>query len=931
MKNIKPKLFGIILGALAMSATFLAGCANKNESANQKEKMNEALISKAIQESTPTGEVVLGEFETSLSGDYDEVDENAKTYTSSTIFDMPRDAVINVVYDNEDNMPLQSISSLLTNIVNSNKELKTISIQDRGGHTTSNNLLATDGDKITVTKPGGYEYGEVYQITIDDEYPNLCFENKSKTIRTLTIEIEDDPSELDQYDEKDIKANITHIDLKKVNNKKQNFEEQTYSFEYDGQFPDLHEGDVFYATVEDNPNKYLDFYGVFDNQEVVENVTVVNYHAPEMSDIYDNYRLKTYEPMDLSDADILLNEQVLIQQFKQSTLPRGLAHALENEVDGRYDVLKGIFDNFKVKVNFNIVNNRVTTRFSAGVYGVKLKEAVYLSVEFAHEEVTDYYIDADVKIRTKWIFPVGIDYKFKCVEDKQESNILRADLSVSFAPSFPSEDQTFKQKLLQEMEKLESGDKGSILHNFKENPDLKPSTSGSRTTWPLFQADLYYFAPITIRFKAEFYLDAGFQLMGMFKKEVHSTKIDFNFTNMSGQGTDASNEILGETNWMIVFAGSVHFEVGFRISLNISLFGMYDYLKAAAYAEFYINATAQGIIVMDIKSEDGEKDFTGFICLDLSVSCGLRVGLEFKILVFEENVNKLLWSDYLFRIKYDNGMEHWSSISEDTIDMEGQTLSIKDTNALWVECFDQFSYGIVQKKFKGDEQFSIFSGILMPKALVTDSTGYVFTYTPTDPSLLEIDNKGTIHVPDGTAARFTTTFKIHVSNWCGYISDRIITVNYVASDAHEVYLETWGNGLQYHTYILLGEYRPNATITLPDAPDMYAHYFQAYGIDGDSKLKHPGDPIIMGNETLYINAYYIPLDWFDVYFYDGKENLVAVDRVLEGTAAIAPSDRMRDRYTDLSKYYFLNWDKDFTYVKSNLNVYGVYVSIREAQ
>ncbi len=929
MKNFKPKLFGIVLGALAISTTFLAGCSHQNENSKENNQITEAMISKAINDSTPTGEVVLGEFETSLSNNLDEVDEDARTYTSSTMFDAPRDIVINIIYNNEDNISLQAISSLFTNIVNANKELKTISIKDRGGQTTSNNLLATDGEKITVTKPGGYEYGEVYQITISDDYPNLCFENKSKSIRTLTIEIEDDPSELDEYDEKELKSNITHLDLKKVTNKQQNFEEQTATFDYSGDFIELHAGDVFYVTEEGNPNKYLDFYGVFDYKEEINYITTIHYHAPEMSDIYSSYRLKTYQPMDLNDADILLNEEVLIQQFKNSALPRGLAHALEEQINGRYDVLKGIFDNFKVKVNFNIVNNRVTTRFSAGVYGVKLKEGMYLSVEFAHEEVTDYFVDANVKIKTKWIFPVGIDYKFKCIEDKQESNILKADLSVSYVPEFPSDDKTFQKKLEDEIEKLESGDNGSILHNFKQDPDLKPSTSGSKATWPLFQADIYYFAPLTIRFKAEFYLDAGFQLMGMFKKEVHSTKIDFNFTNMSGQGSDASNEILGETNWMIVFAGNVHFEVGFRVSFNISFLGLYDYIKAAAYAEFYINATAAGVIVMDMKSEDGEKDFTGFLSLDLSVSCGMRVGLEFKILVFETNINKLLWSDYLFRIKFDNGMEHWSSIADSTIDMNSQTLNINDTNALWIECFDPFSYGIVERQFKGDDQFSIFSGVLMPKSLVTDSTGYVFTYTPANPSLLEIDKKGTIHVPDGTASRFTTTFMIHVSNWCGFISDRTITVNYVANDAHEVYLETWGNGLQYHTYILLGEYRPNAIITLPEAPEMYAHNFQAYGLDGDPKLKHPGDTIVMGNETLFIDAYYIDIPWYDVYFYDGKENLVSVDHVLQGTAAMAPSDKMRDRYTDLSKYYFLNWDKDFTHVMSNLNVYGVYISIRE--
>ncbi|MBO4667020.1 MAG: hypothetical protein J5666_02670 [Bacilli bacterium] len=910
---MKNKWFLIsMLSVLAVSA--LTGC-----NVDKKEKeITDEMITKVIEASNPDVEVHVGEYE-SMINPKEVQEEDYTTFTSSSVLDAPRDYVVNVTYAHKEETTLQNVTNLMSNIVLANDKANIITIKDRGGNYSSNDLLtlSSEGDTFAVKKPGGYEYGEVYEIEINDA-PYLAFEGKSDSIRTLTIEIEDDPNESDTYDEKVINENIINIDLDKVSNKKLNEKDSTYSFDYDGDL-DLVKGQVFYVTRNNKPNKYLDFYGVYVNKEDFGNKKRITYTAPNMDQIYRSLNLKGNKPLDLEECEteILLNQDIATRQFKNSTITRALAKTALPYAKNNLEVIGSMLSNFKVRFDTSYVNNRVGFKMSAGIYNYKLADQTYLTFEIGYEKVTDYNVDFDVSVRTKWIFPVGVDYKIKCLEESDTAYFVKINVTKAMIPETHGPDETADQKFFNEL--ADTIDKlGDGIDTYSGN-QFDPSTSGTRTTWPILRVDCYYFAPATFRLQLEVYLDIGIQATGLFKKQIHNNKVDFCYTNIDSAKTDEFSKTAETSNWMIGFIGSVHIEIGLKASFSFSILGLYDYLVAQAYAEAFINASVTGMAIANITSTYDDTDFTGYICIDLALIAAVRVGIYFKILMVDKTISKLLYFEYVFRIKYENALEHWSTLSEDEITIdEGQTLSLDQTNVLWIQYFDSVTMQLREKKFGAKDRYEIFSG-----TLVKDKNwgkGQMFTYKSNDENLLTIDKDGVIHVKDGTPNEFTTTIKIEVSNWAGTLSDKTVTVHFIANDTKDLYC-----GDMY-----IGSYRPNAPVILPEGPKEYGKAFLYYSYNGTHY--NVGEAFTMpsnNNATVNLTPMYRLLKRFDVRFFDGLGNVISDNRIMEFESATEPEARIRDRFMVYNgDYIFLGWDVDFSYITGNLDIHGIYMEVK---
>ena len=920
MKKNNFKL-GLLLTVLAVVPA-LSGCKKEEQKSNVPDEATiEKMVTNIIDNSNINADVEVGPYESMLTGEVTDLPEDAQVFNSSTILDAPKDFETSVIY-NDEYKNLQTVTNLLGDIKNANEKLGTISILDRGGEYHTKNLLtlADAGNELKIVNPDGYQYGEVYQIEINDA-PYLSFKGKSDSIRRLTIEIEDDPTEEETYDIKKIKANITNISLDKVSNKKELTEQELFIFDYNDHFPDLKKGDIFYAHNEED-NLYFNFYGEFQSKEVInENLERITYSAASLDEIYDDFHMKNKEPINMEDGEILIDDELAAAKFKQSGLARGIVKALLPYVDYKENALTGIMDKLHVHLNVNMVGNRLSTKLGLDFSNIQIgsdKSRWYFSLDIGYEKVTDYSVDFDVEIETTWIFPTGVDYKVKCVEDTQEGFYIFISFTRALQPDKSQRDEEaereFKETIKKEAEAAKNGDNTGYVYGDKE---LAPSTSGSRTTWPIVQVNVNYFTPITMKLQADFYIDAAVQIDVLVKKETFSTKVDFNFTNMSGADTDSSKTIHSESNWVIAVCGSIAIEVGIRVSFSLSILGMYDILRAQAYADWFVNLSATGILLMDIATGDQPTSFTGYITIDLAITAGIKVGLNFKCLCIEYTINKVLWFEYLFRIKWENSIEHFSKLAGTEIEMDGkQSIDIDDLDILWLTCFDSVTMSQKEKKMNSKEKFSIFSGIMCPPFLEKWTGGYIFEFTPKDDSLIEISHDGVVHVKDGTPNEFTTTFTIHVSNWAGTASDQIITVHFIARDTKEVYVDN----------TLIGDYRPGYQFTLPEGPFVYGKEFLAYVIDG--KEYKVGDKVTMTSETLRFVGKYRILPYYFVYFVDGKGNVVSEQRIMEGESAIEPTAAMRDRFMDTEHYTFLNWTCDYSKVMCDLVINSVYMEVR---
>ena len=964
------KHLGLFVTLASVVAVF-AGCKNKsssNEPSNsdvtpEKDLTDEELI-KAIDASNPEVEVeIVDESEYEHLSNYKDpsliydVAPELQSYSSSSILDMPKDEDVYVVFNTKYETTMSPTPSLFNNIVAANTELQTITVKDRSGKDivrSNSAILTAAGTKLKVSGGSQYQYGEVYQISINDA-DFLCFENRDPSIRTLTIEIEDDPADPATFNTKDQKSGITQIDIDKVSHKKVNEAEGTYSFEYDGEFPELNKGDVFYVTdIDGEPNGKLDFYGKFERVEESDDATVIIYDSTDINDIYDDFHIKGQRDLDLEDAEVLITDELAVKQFKSSALALGIARTAAPLVDNDIEKITNILSKFSINFVISVKDNTLSMKFTAGINGYKLKEKLYLSINFSYEKITTYNVDFDVSISYSWIFPTGVNYKVKCIEDTTEIFALKGVLTVAFDPSTPQTDSDITDTICKEIENIQNGD-AHVMDCFDKDSSLKPSTSGTKTTWPIIVIDLYYLAPVTMRFKVDFYIDTGFQAMLMLQHETHSTKADFCFSNVGGSDTDASNIVDKTTNWSVNFVGTLFFEVGIRVSYSFSVLGLYDYLKAEAYAEFYINSNDQGMLILGGTESQDESNFTGYLGLDSTVTAGMRVGLDLKILFVNTNINKLLWTTTLFKLKLGNTIEHTSSRAATSISMNKQTLSLNETDVLWYEVFNNITMALEEKKFKAEDEFHIVDGVLVSDLTINKFSGRTFQYSiENDPNgWVEVSKDGILHVKDGSDVSFDFTLKIHVSNFVGSAQDREIPVHFEADDAKEVYLVVGDNiaGTSEPVYYFLGEYRPGAKVTLPEGPKFRGYFFDCFMIyDGvllDSPVESsrilPGQQVTVpeGEGRLVFQCFYSVARALSVYFYDANNNLVYVDDIYEGEDATEPYPEIRDRFTDTTKSKFMGWNRpiknikfeDTTRIDSKYvyEVYGIYMGIEGAK
>ena len=122
----------------------------------------------------------------------------------------------------------------------------------------------------------------------------------------------------------------------------------------------------------------------------------------------------------------------------------------------------------------------------------------------------------------------------------------------------------------------------------------------------------------------------------------------------------------------------------------------------------------------------------------------------------------------------------------------------------------------------------------------------------------------------------------------------------------------------------MGRIRPGVKFTLPEPEKRTGYRFLSYIYNGNHY--NAGDEITMENSDIYITTEWHKILYYDVYFYDGKNNLIYVDtHVEEFTAATAPNPEIRDQY--MQGYSFVGWDKSFSNVQGDLVVRGIYVKV----
>ncbi|MDY0276569.1 MAG: InlB B-repeat-containing protein [Acholeplasma sp.] len=143
-----------------------------------------------------------------------------------------------------------------------------------------------------------------------------------------------------------------------------------------------------------------------------------------------------------------------------------------------------------------------------------------------------------------------------------------------------------------------------------------------------------------------------------------------------------------------------------------------------------------------------------------------------------------------------------------------------------------------------------------------------------------------------------------------------LTVNLKYGSRLKQYTVTVVNGNETTTQIV--EWGKNAVLPTPvkTGNEQITYVFESWNHDGKS----------IKEDTTITASFTEQFNYYEVRFYDGDLNLIKLQKVVPGDDAIAPSAAFKTK-TDEKVYIFTNWDKDYTEVESDLDVYAKFKEV----
>lgn len=916
MKKIRNLLLGFMTLSLLVSGCSNVATPHNEESNNNTANKNEDLSDEQMIEVLSNWEPKVNFLkDDNYSPTFDEmaaVPNDEQDRLSSTLFDVERGSSILIKLIDE-SFSASTREGKYQDIVSNVNSSQYISVSDVDGH-VKDAALSTDGTCIDLAIDNSYSYGSVYVIELVKENV-LYFDGKDPSIQKLTLEIIDDPTEAENYDIVNLKPNIPQLDLANVSEEHVD-ENATFTFTYSGSLPTLNPGDIFLVKNDQNAEKLeiTDFYGKFvSKEELGNNKYKVTYVEPEGSEIYSELRKKGTAPLNLEgNIKPLYEDEGLINSLRYSSFARGFLN-FYHKYSGvsRNELLGNILDEVKLDITYNYYDNKLTFTLSIHIDQIKLSDTLYLSLGVKYTEISFFDVDFDIGIKTKWLVPVGISYKLKMQQSKQQS--FEFDISIKKEkPTEPSDEEEIKNTLYDELQKAKDG-YDNFYQRLKDDAKAVAQTEGNKTTIPLFSVTCPIYPPVVFEFKIDFIIDLSVQAMLVIKKQWESNTTFFNYSNQKGGDGDTSQNITKATFWDVYLMGKIELTFSLRIAGALYIEGTYKFCHVEVYIELYVKIGIQGVLMASFPSDTDASHFNGNVTIDLYVLMGAKVGLEIVLAFFSKDFSRDIFKTYMLRIVFTNGLSAYLDSAPTSITMNKSIMSIDETDVLSFRTWNGVTMRAEDKKLKASDVTTLI------ESWIKDLKVRIFSFEPTDPQWVEISEDGVIRIKDDDPDRpadLTTSFKIKVNIFAGIIADREITLTYHDPDAHHIYIDGQD----------MGRFSKNNTYYLPEPKARDGYKFLYYHYQDSSEEMHVDDPIVMGDKDINIVTEWHKIIYYTVFFYDGFNNLIHVDsHVEEFTAVTPPEPEIRDQY--MHGYFFLGWDKKIDYITSDLAVHGLYMKV----
>lgn len=836
-----------------------------------------------------------------------------------------------------------------------------VSFYDQYGRNYSFKSFQEGYGKSNIIVPTSeFDEDTVYYVELNNE--DLAFKGKDPSIRRLTFytlkqaENEVVPNVRDV----DIKDNITTLDSTKV-----------YYYDTDGYSPFF----VYSEMVDLDPNVSNEagmtfrirhpsidtddrdtVYGVFMSMQKNPNGAgyMVRYEPAKAENVYDNLAINASKTIDETDEiECLINDEEEGQALAQHILHHpnmvtsmyGVMNAFDvKPKDYKADIIDW---GSRIDIKFGTSYNPSTDTFNftvSAAYTFYPKENLTITLKLAYSQTMKYDVTASVSIETEFIFPVGVDYTLKVVEDNQKEVTFSVIVQTDNAGEYDEE------KVKQSVQK-------AILDAFKSDFKKKSVFSGDGGTdtaagasYPIFSISCTYFFPIEIKFAIQFYWEFVPSIEVLVKYTSHTQTVDLCVANE--KGTDPSSQSASDTNKTLSFSiiGKTHAEIGLKVSLGIGLVGFYKFFHAEVYLKVYGALDIQGYFVAEISWSDNEPVF-GSVSLGakFEISVGLKVGVDIYLLFGGYKHDWPVVGVPLIGLQCGDPLEAFTHDSEDIyITNEDYDSTKKQFNhtlgerhLLTSRYLNTSSFNVDVKDMEYDASIKTKYGSWVQetnkKVFATESITY-----ESGTSNLAMKDDGHIGLEDIAGQdNFDATINIKVNDVAaGHGVDPItkqIKVHFVNNDRQDVYVDG-----QY-----IGGFVAGAQVKLPVPQHRKYYKFTGYKYTNFSQMimydeDHPENFIYIVNTEDYqesggkrrnLTSMWVDDYKWEVYFMDGLNNIISMVMVENGGTVTPPEAEARDRYMianppdENHHYEFIGWDRDLDNITGNTVIRALYTIV----
>lgn len=833
---------------------------------------------------------------------------------------------------------------------------------NHGEHYSLNNFTEGFGRGELEIDSDMFEEGRVYYLELKND--KLSFKGKDADIRTLTFYTLNvtDETKVRNVEYKD---NITSLNISKV----YYFDEDGYSpffiYSDERELEDLQENDIFRITYL-NPNKENGIeddsrdttYGVFlsSNKNPNGAGTLVRYKPAKASDIFNAFTIKDFKRLDDSDIfDIFVEDEDLTNQIAHDMIHN------QNMVTTMYGFMnyfgvkpnhyaKSAYDwGSRIDIRFDLGYDPATATFSisiSGQYTFYPDNNLTIAIKLGYTQSWSFDVTADVSIETDFLFPVGIDYTLQVAEDTVKQ--VSFGIYIAWDHKGEYDEEATKKEVQDAIE--EARNSASNWQKSSVFKGAEPYQTKNGTAYPLFKISCTYFLPIEIYFEVDFYWELSPSAEFVVSYTSHTQRVDLCVSNEGG--AFPSSQSATSTNESLSFhlMGTIHAEIGFRLSIGIDVMGLYKFFHLEVYLTIYGAIDIKGFIAGDIVWSESAPATAGMsLGCKFEVSVGLKVGADLYLLFGGINFELPVVAVVLFGVGIDFPLQNFVNDEEDVYvnntDYDANKKQFNNTlgerHLLTCSYLNTDGFYADIKDMEYTDKYKAVYGAFVPEDV--DLTMFEVTNIEvtekeegSDP-VVSITSDGHIGLEtiEGVG-NFTVEITIHTTKQVSLDRDlyKVIKVHFTNNDRQDIYVD--GN--------LYGKYVNGATINLPIPEPIRYKKFMGYTYkntqgetvqinynpDNPDSLRYvidteEGAVTERRFESVFIDYYH-----WEVYFVDGLNNIISKQMVLFNTAAIEPDAEIRDKHMldnppdDKHHYEFVGWDTDFSCITGPTVVRGIY-------